>query len=199
LEAEEASRFKSDFLANMSHDIRTPMNAIVGLGHLALQTKLDEKQRDYLLKINSASDTLLMLVNDILDFSKIEAGKLPIEKIPFKLDDVLENISNLFQSKLHEKNIELIFKVDKGVPPMLVGDALRLEQVLTNLVSNAFKFTQVGEVVISIKMLALDESKVSLAFSVRDTGIGIEAKQQEKLFESFYQVKSSISRHFIPT
>jgi two-component system sensor histidine kinase/response regulator len=194
LEAEKASRFKSDFLANMSHDIRTPMNAIVGLGHLALQTKLDEKQRDYLLKINSASDTLLMLVNDILDFSKIEAGKLLIEKIPFKLDDVLENISNLFQSKLNEKNIELIFKVDKNVPPMLVGDALRLGQILTNLVSNAFKFTQAGEVVISIKMQALDENEVKLGFSVRDTGIGIEAKQQERLFESFYQVKHSISR-----
>ena len=194
LEAEKASRFKSDFLANMSHDIRTPMNAIVGLGHLALQTKLDEKQRDYLLKINSASNTLLMLVNDILDFSKIEAGKLLIEKVPFKLDDVLENISNLFQSKLNEKNVELIFIVDKNVPPMLVGDALRLGQILTNLVSNAFKFTQVGEVVISIKMLTLDENKVNLAFSVRDTGIGIEAKQQEKLFESFYQVKHSVSR-----
>lgn len=194
LEAEEASRFKSDFLANMSHDIRTPMNAIVGLGHLALQTELDEKQRDYLLKINSASDTLLMLVNDILDFSKIEAGKLPIEKEPFKLDDVLENISNLFQSKLNEKNVELIFKVDKSVPSILVGDPLRLGQILTNLVSNAFKFTQMGEVVISIKMLTLEENKVGLAFSVRDTGIGIEAKQQDKLFESFYQVKHSISR-----
>jgi len=149
--AEEATRAKSDFLANMSHEIRTPMNAIIGLSHLALGTRLDRKQRDYLSKVHSSAQNLLGIINDILDFSKIEAGRLDMESIDFEIDRVLDNLATVANVKTQEKGLELLFKRDPHVPTALVGDPLRLGQILINLTNNAVKFTERGEVVLTLK------------------------------------------------
>jgi PAS domain S-box-containing protein len=194
--AEDANRAKGDFLANMSHEIRTPMNAIIGMTHLSLQTKLTRKQRDYLEKIDSASRSLLGIINDILDFSKIEAGKLEMESVEFRLEEVLDNVTSLVGLKAQEKGLELLFSLDVNVPDELVGDPLRLGQVLLNLVSNAVKFTEEGEVVVAAERLAGDDSGITLKFSVRDTGIGLSAEQQARLFESFSQADGSTTRKY---
>jgi len=197
--AHEANQYKSEFLANMSHEIRTPMNAIIGLNELALRTDLTHKQTDYLTKIHNASVTLLGIINDILDFSKIEANKMDIEQVSFKLDDVLTNISNIINMKAEIKGIELIYVIDDAVPNHLVGDPLRLGQILINLINNAVKFTEKGEIIVSASLLKnqdQDKDLVQLQFSVQDTGIGMTKEQVERLFQPFTQADSSTTRKY---
>jgi two-component system sensor histidine kinase/response regulator len=194
--AEAATKAKSDFLANMSHECRTPLNAIIGMSHLALQTSLTPKQRDYLDTIHSSAHTLLEVINDILDFSKIEAGKMDLELVDFVLDDILTNLANLFNLTAQQKGIELLFQYQADVPQKLRGDPLRLGQILSNLVNNAIKFTDQGEIVVKIAPLSQDKEELTLQFSVSDTGIGISKEQQNKLFHAFSQVDASTTRKY---
>lgn len=195
-EAEQASKVKSEFLANMSHEIRTPLNAIIGMTHLTQQTELSVRQLDYVKKITTASKSLLSIVNDILDFSKIEAGKLILERVDFDLDVVLQNVSNLISGKSQEKSLEFLLMRPSEVPSALVGDPVRLEQILTNLASNAVKFTEQGEVVVGVEHVADLENQVILRFTVRDTGIGMSDEEMSRLFQSFSQADVSTTRRF---
>jgi signal transduction histidine kinase/DNA-binding response OmpR family regulator len=195
-EARSADHAKGLFLANMSHEIRTPMNAVIGLTAMVLQTRLDETQRDYLTKVQTSSKALLTLLNDILDYSKIEAGKVALEAEEFSPEETIENVGNLFSAKVEEAGLDLLFEIDRDMPPRLVGDALRLAQVLNNLVGNAIKFTSVGEVVIGARVVSRSDEQVELAFSVRDTGIGVTPEQAERLFNVFQQAERSTSRKY---
>jgi len=192
----EATRAKSDFLANMSHEIRTPMNAIIGMSHLALQTALDKKQRNYVEKVHRSAENLLGIINDILDFSKIEAGKMSMEQVDFRLEDVLDHVANLIGMKADDKGLELLFSCGADVPTALVGDPLRLGQVLVNLCSNAVKFTDHGEVILGIEVAHQEGSEVELHGWVRDTGIGMTPEQCAKLFQSFSQADTSTTRKY---
>ncbi len=195
--ADEANKAKGDFLANMSHEIRTPMNAVIGMAHLALKTDLTSKQKDYLNKIQSSANSLLGIINDILDFSKIEAGKMAMEAVDFNLNDVLDNLANLITVKTQEKeDLEILFAVAGDVPRYLVGDPLRLGQILINLANNAVKFTESGEIVVSSELVKQDQDQVTLKMSVSDTGIGLTREQISRLFQSFTQADTSTTRKY---
>ena len=194
--AQEAARIKSEFLANMSHELRTPLNGVIGFTRQMLKTQLTNSQRDYLQTIKKSADNLLTIINDILDFSKLEAGKLALENIPFEFQEILEEVVNLQATSAHEKGLEITLKVDPKIPLGLVGDPLRIQQVLTNLVSNSIKFTERGNIDISVEMRSQRDDIVELQFMVRDTGIGISERQQAQLFQAFSQADASISRRY---
>jgi signal transduction histidine kinase/DNA-binding response OmpR family regulator/HPt (histidine-containing phosphotransfer) domain-containing protein len=194
--AEAATRMKSEFLANMSHEIRTPMNAIIGMSRLALMAEPNPKLRNYLGKILGAGEHLLGIINDILDFSKIEAGRMAVDRVAFQLDEMLEHLSSITAIKTDTKRVELIFSVPRGVPARLLGDPLRLGQVLINLTNNAVKFTEQGEIVVAVDVVQRDGDQVLLRFAVSDTGIGMDAQQLARLFQSFTQADNSVSRKY---
>ena len=194
--AEDATRLKSDFLANMSHEIRTPMNAIIGMAHLALRTALDERQHDYVTKIQRAGQHLLGVINDILDFSKIEAGHMTIESVDFELETLLASVSDFISEKTAAKNLELLLDVDAQLPNHLRGDALRLGQVLINYASNAVKFTEQGSIVIRVRQVEEGEQHLVVRFEVEDTGVGLSPDQIRRLFQSFSQADTSTTRKY---
>jgi len=196
LRAEASTRMKSAFLANMSHEIRTPLNAIIGMSRLALNREPSPVLRNYLDKIHGAGEHLLGVINDILDFSRIEAGKLQLETVPFELEETLAQLANLLDLRMQSRRLELVFRVGPGVPQRLVGDPLRLGQVLINLTGNAVKFTDQGEIVVAVEAVENAHGRVTLVFSVTDTGIGMTQEQVGRLFQSFTQADSSTTRKY---
>ncbi|WP_372640774.1 ATP-binding protein, partial [Ancylomarina sp.] len=196
LVAEEAVKAKQLFLSNMSHEIRTPMNAIIGFTKVMLKTELSEKQEEYLKAIKTSGDALIVLINDILDLAKVDAGKMTFEQIPFKMSLSIAAMLHLFENNIHEKNLKLVKDYDTNIPDVLVGDPVRLHQIILNLVSNAVKFTSKGKITVSIRLIDEDEKKVTIEFTVSDTGIGIPEDKIEKIFENFQQGTCGTSRLF---
>ena len=194
--AEAATRAKGEFLARMSHEIRTPMSAVMGLAQLALRTDLDQRQKDYIEKIVVSAGSLLRIINDILDFSKIEQGRLTLEEADFEFDAVLSNLADIIGPQVKQKGLEVHFSVDSRIPPMLIGDSLRLGQVLINLTNNAIKFTEQGEILISASPDRFERNRIAILFSVRDTGPGLSSDQIDHLFQSFTQADESITRKY---
>jgi PAS domain S-box-containing protein len=192
--AEEAVKAKQQFLSNMSHEIRTPMNAIIGFTKVVLKTDLSSKQKEYLTAIKVSGDALIVLINDILDLAKVDAGKMTFEQIPFKLETSIYAMLHLFEIKIQEKNLKLIIEYDHAIPKVLLGDPVRLHQIILNLVSNAVKFTYKGSIIVSVKLLEEDDKKATIQFAVKDTGIGIDNAKMEKIFENFQQASSGTSR-----
>ncbi|MGG9970880.1 ATP-binding protein [Ferruginibacter sp. SUN002] len=192
--AEDAVKAKQQFLSNMSHEIRTPMNAIIGFTKVVLKTELSAKQKEYLMAIKMSGDALIVLINDILDLAKVDAGKMVFEQTPFKMSLSIAAMLHLFETKIQEKNLELIKVYDKNIPEVLVGDPVRLHQIILNLISNAVKFTNKGKITVSVKLLNEDDAKATIEFSVSDTGIGITENKIEKIFENFQQASSGTSR-----
>ncbi len=192
--AEDAVKAKQQFLSNMSHEIRTPMNAIIGFTKVVLKTELSDKQREYLNAIKTSGDALIVLINDILDLAKVDAGKMTFEHTPFKMASSISAMLHLFEAKIQEKNLLLIKEYDANIPEVLVGDPLRLHQIILNLVSNAVKFTATGKITVSVNLLSEDERQAYIEFSVSDTGIGIADNKIEKIFENFQQASSGTSR-----
>ena len=194
--AVNANEYKSRFLANMSHEIRTPMNAIIGLTYLLRQTKLSERQSDYLIKLETSGKSLLSIINDILDYSKVEAGKLQLENVDFRLDELLHNLAAILSVNCADKNVEILFSIEKDVPAQLNGDPLRLQQILMNLAGNAIKFTEEGEIVLSVKVKNENKDNIELEFAVRDTGLGMSEEQMQHIFDAFTQADTSTTRRF---
>jgi PAS domain S-box-containing protein len=192
--AESAVKAKQQFLSNMSHEIRTPMNAIIGFTKVVLKTELTAKQKEYLTAIKVSGDALIVLINDILDLAKVDAGKMIFEKTPFKLSQSISAMLHLFETKIQEKNLELVKKYDKNIPEVLLGDPVRLHQIVLNLVSNAVKFTSKGKITMSVWLLNEDDEQATIQFSVADTGIGIPASKMDTIFENFQQASSGTSR-----
>ncbi|MDD2281467.1 MAG: PAS domain S-box protein [Bacteroidales bacterium] len=192
--AESAVKSKQQFLSNMSHEIRTPMNAIIGFTKVLLKTELTAKQKEYLTAIKLSGDALIVLINDILDLAKVDAGKMVFEQVPFKMITSLSAMLHLFESKIHEKNLKLIKEFDSKIPAILVGDPVRLHQIIINLVSNAVKFTNKGKITLSVRLIKEDEEQVKIQFSLSDTGIGIPENKIERIFENFQQASSGTSR-----
>jgi PAS domain S-box-containing protein len=195
-QANDAVKAKQQFLSNMSHEIRTPMNAIIGFTKVLLKTDLSTKQFEYLSAIKMSGDALIVLINDILDLAKVDSGKMTFEECPFKLKTSIAAMLHLFESKIHEKNIELIIEYDIKIPPVVVGDSVRLNQIILNLVSNAVKFTNAGTITMSVQLLKENEQTVTLKFAVSDTGIGISKNKINQIFENFQQAYSSTSLLF---
>lgn len=198
-EAQQAASVKSEFLANMSHELRTPLNGVIGFARQLLKTQLTNNQVDYLQTIERSAANLLNIINDILDFSKLEAGKLDLEYIPFDIRDCIDETMHLLAQSAHEKQIELSLLVDQEVPQEIIGDAMRLQQILTNLIGNAVKFTEYGNIEVAVKLLDVpceSDNNIKLKFSITDTGIGISQEQQEQLFKAFGQADSSITRQY---
>ena len=192
--AEDAVKAKQQFLSNMSHEIRTPMNAIIGFTKVVLKTELSDKQQEYLTAIKLSGDTLIVLINDILDLAKVDAGRMTFEQIPFKLSASVAAMVHLFETKIQEKNLELVMEYDDRIPEVVVGDPVRLHQIILNLVSNAVKFTSEGSITVGVRMLVQDAEKVILEFAVTDTGIGIERAKLGTVFDNFQQATSGTSR-----
>src|SRR5690349_19306310 len=192
--AEDAVKAKQQFLSNMSHEIRTPMNAIIGFTKVVLKTDLTAKQKEYLTAIKMSGDALIVLINDILDLAKVDAGKMSFEKTPFRMASSLSAMLHLFETKIQEKNLELVKVQDSKIPEVLVGDPVRLHQIILNLVSNAVKFTTKGKISVSSRLLKQNAESVTIEFAVTDTGIGIPANKIRKIFENFQQASSGTSR-----
>lgn len=192
--AEDAVRTKQQFLSNMSHEIRTPMNAIIGFTKVLLKTESTQKQREYLNAIKLSGDALIVLINDILDLAKVDAGKMAFEVTPFKMASSISAMLHIFEAKIQEKNLQLIQEYDPNIPEVLLGDSLRLHQIILNLLSNAVKFTSIGQIRVSVKLISEDDNKVEIQFGITDTGIGIHKSEMEKIFENFQQASSKTSR-----